>query len=72
MLGVAIKDAQELGMHRDGVDTAPVHTKLDDQWHLERRRRLYMILSIWYFTLMNRIIASRAPTDYDLGIFTCA
>jgi hypothetical protein len=52
MLGIAIRDAQELGMHRDALDPKPagtgVESLLETQWLVERRRRLYMVLAIWF------------------------
>ncbi|ROT42490.1 hypothetical protein SODALDRAFT_326646 [Sodiomyces alkalinus F11] len=50
-IGSAIKDAQETGMHRDGLDPKPASDSLEDmlenQWHIQSRRRLYMVLLMW-------------------------
>ena len=51
MIGVATRDAQELGMHRDSLDPKPkddsVESILENQWHIQRRRKVYMTLVIW-------------------------
>ena len=51
MISVAIKDAQELGMHRDSLDPKPVDSSaeaaLENEWLIQRRRRLYMVLTTW-------------------------
>ncbi|KAL2759876.1 hypothetical protein ACRALDRAFT_2096576 [Sodiomyces alcalophilus JCM 7366] len=50
-IGSAIKDAQETGMHRDSMDPRPASDSLEDvlenQWHIQSRRRLYMVLLMW-------------------------
>ncbi|KAL7944454.1 hypothetical protein V8C42DRAFT_89009 [Trichoderma barbatum] len=50
-IGKTIRDAQELGMHRDALDPKPtsndVESVLLNQWQVEKRRHLYMMLSIW-------------------------
>ncbi|KHO01940.1 uncharacterized protein MAM_00941 [Metarhizium album ARSEF 1941] len=52
MIGIAIRDAQELGMHRDSLDPEATETSLEsvleNQWLIERRRKMYMILAMWY------------------------
>lgn len=51
MISMAIKDAQELGMHRDSLDPKPVdpsaEAALENEWLIQRRRKMYMILCIW-------------------------
>ncbi|KAK5997140.1 hypothetical protein PT974_02493 [Cladobotryum mycophilum] len=50
-LSVAIKDAQELGMHRDSLDPKPASSEveaiLENQWDIEARRHIYMLLAVW-------------------------
>ncbi|KAM4059876.1 fungal specific transcription factor [Hirsutella rhossiliensis] len=51
MISIAIRDAQELGMHRDGLDPKPqdasLEANLENQWLIQRRRQLYMMLAVW-------------------------
>ncbi|KAL7798309.1 hypothetical protein V8C37DRAFT_197060 [Trichoderma ceciliae] len=51
VVGKTIRDAQELGMHRDALDPKPtsndVESVLINQWKVEERRHLYMMLSTW-------------------------
>lgn len=51
VISTAIKDAQELGMHSDGLDPKPVggsaEAALENQWLVQRRRKMYMILYMW-------------------------
>ena len=50
-ISMAIKDAQELGMHRDSLDPKPkdssVESILENQWLIERRRKMYNVLAVW-------------------------
>ncbi|OAQ96659.1 hypothetical protein LLEC1_05483 [Akanthomyces lecanii] len=50
-IAAAIRDAQELGMHRDSLDPKPgdsnVESILKNQWRILRRRKMYMILVSW-------------------------
>ncbi|UKZ59143.1 uncharacterized protein TrAtP1_000461 [Trichoderma atroviride] len=50
-VGKTIRDAQELGMHRDSLDPKPksndVESVLLNQWQIEKRRHLYMMLGSW-------------------------
>ncbi|KAL6871193.1 hypothetical protein J3F83DRAFT_714134 [Trichoderma novae-zelandiae] len=50
-IGKTIRDAQELGMHRDALDPKPtsndVESVLLNQWQVEKRRHLYMMLASW-------------------------
>ncbi|EEY19253.1 conserved hypothetical protein [Verticillium alfalfae VaMs.102] len=47
----AIKDAQEIGMHKDALDPQPASDSTEDilenQWLIQRRRRVYMVLMMW-------------------------
>ncbi|KAH8175695.1 fungal specific transcription factor domain-containing protein [Sarocladium implicatum] len=51
MLASAIRDAQELGMHSDNLDPRPkdqsIESVLENQWLIQVRRKMYMILAIW-------------------------
>jgi hypothetical protein len=64
MIGIAIRDAQELGMHRDNFDSNPIGKSLEEvlenQWLIERRRKVYMVLATWY--VPNPYRASKTPT----------
>ncbi|KAI1044784.1 hypothetical protein LB505_008756 [Fusarium chuoi] len=50
-IAIAIRDAQDLGMHRDSLDPRPKDTStesiLENQWLIQRRRRIYILLAIW-------------------------
>ncbi|KAM0358289.1 hypothetical protein ACHAP4_005292 [Fusarium culmorum] len=50
-ISVAIRDAQDLGMHRDSLDPkaadSSVESILENQWLIQRRRRIYILLAIW-------------------------
>ncbi|KAM3560576.1 hypothetical protein MY1884_002832 [Beauveria asiatica] len=50
-IAAAIRDAQELGMHRDALDPKPedssVESKLKNQWRILHRRKMYMMLVTW-------------------------
>jgi hypothetical protein len=51
MIAVAIREAHELGMHRDSLDPKPadssIESILENQWLIQRRRNLYTVLVIW-------------------------
>ncbi|EGX91098.1 Fungal transcriptional regulatory protein [Cordyceps militaris CM01] len=50
-IAAAIRDAQELGMHRDSLDPKPedssVESILKNQWRILHRRKMYMMLVSW-------------------------
>ncbi|KAI3555379.1 fungal specific transcription factor domain-containing protein [Colletotrichum abscissum] len=50
-IGSAIRDAQEIGMHRDSLDPSPASDDtgdmLENMWLIQRRRKLYMVLMTW-------------------------
>ncbi|RFU74917.1 fungal specific transcription factor domain-containing [Trichoderma arundinaceum] len=50
-LGEAVKDAQEIGLHRANRDPKPctdnIATVLKNQWNIQDRRRIWMLLSGW-------------------------
>ena len=58
MLAIAIRDAQELGMHRDAYDPKPkdnsLESVLENQWLVQMRRKTYMVLAIMYATTPPR------------------
>ena len=51
-MAVAIRDAQELGMHTDSLDPKPKDTSMEsmreNDWLIQRRRGMYMTLATWY------------------------
>ncbi|KAJ6439047.1 Galactose-binding domain-like protein [Purpureocillium lavendulum] len=71
MIGVAIRHAQELGMHHDSLDPKPrnlsVKSMLENQWLIERRRRLYMSLVICD-TYMSVILGRPGAIDWKQGL----
>lgn len=50
-IGTAIRDAQECGLHRGGLDPKPKSDKLEDilenQWEIQRRRKVWCLLVVW-------------------------
>jgi hypothetical protein len=50
-VAAAIRDAQELGFHRDNLDPKPkessIESILENQWLIQRRRKMYMYLVTW-------------------------
>ncbi|KAF3076266.1 hypothetical protein CFAM422_001789 [Trichoderma lentiforme] len=50
-LGEAVKDAQEIGLHRASRDPKPhmddIAAVVENQWNIQDRRRLWMLLSGW-------------------------
>jgi hypothetical protein len=46
-----MRDAQEIGLHRDSLDPKPrgdgAEAVLENQWEVERRRRMWMTLVLW-------------------------
>jgi hypothetical protein len=50
-IGTAIRDAQEIGLHRDSLDPKPhsddAEAVLENQWEIQRRRKVWMILVGW-------------------------
>ncbi|TWU78752.1 hypothetical protein ED733_006702 [Metarhizium rileyi] len=67
MVGIAIRDAQELGMHRDSLDPKTAETGLgpvlENQWLIERRRKMYMILAMWDIN-MSLILGRPGTVDW--------
>lgn len=52
VFSTTVRDAQELGMHRDSFDPKPPadaspEVALEYQWLVQRRRKIFMILMIW-------------------------
>ncbi|KAL1881989.1 hypothetical protein VTK73DRAFT_3318 [Phialemonium thermophilum] len=68
-IGVAIRDAQEIGLHRDSLDPKPAsddaEAVLENQWEIQRRRRLWMLLVSW--DVHTGAVLGR-PTTISLGI----
>ena len=68
-IGSAIRDAQEIGLHRDSLDPKPagagVEAVLENQWEVQRRRKTWMTLVLW-----DRHMACvlGRPTTTDLGV----
>lgn len=50
-VGSAIRDAQEIGLHRNSLDPKPasddVEAVLENQWVIQRRRKTWMTLTTW-------------------------
>ncbi|KAK4205793.1 hypothetical protein QBC40DRAFT_2238 [Triangularia verruculosa] len=51
-IGGAIRDAQEIGLHRDSLDPKPppgatLQEVLEVQWEVQRRRKIWMTLVVW-------------------------
>ncbi|KAH7155022.1 hypothetical protein B0J13DRAFT_215231 [Dactylonectria estremocensis] len=50
-ISVAIRDAQDLGMHKDSLDPEPkdwsANSIVENQWFIQRRRRMYTLLAVW-------------------------
>ncbi|KAL1842299.1 hypothetical protein VTJ49DRAFT_5580 [Mycothermus thermophilus] len=50
-IGSAIRDAQEIGLHRDSLDPRPrastAEAVLENRWDIQRRRKTWMTLSLW-------------------------
>ncbi len=68
-IGSSIRDAQEIGLHRDSLDPKPktndVAAVLENQWEIERRLRLWMTLVGW--DVHTGIVLGR-PTTIDWSI----
>ncbi|KAK8038957.1 fungal specific transcription factor domain-containing protein [Apiospora rasikravindrae] len=66
-VGTAVRDAQEIGLHRDQFDPIPnpndsTEKTLEAMWEAEHRRRLWMILVVW--DLHTGAVLGR-PTSVD-------
>ncbi|KAK6845368.1 fungal specific transcription factor domain-containing protein [Apiospora arundinis] len=66
-VGTAVRDAQEIGLHRDQFDPIPspndsAEKSLEIMWEAEHRRRLWMILVVW--DLHTGAVLGR-PTSVD-------
>ena len=46
VLGIAIRDAQEIDLHAEGV-SQPLSVSIDAQWDKEMRRRIWFVLHNW-------------------------
>ncbi|KAJ9133583.1 OMPdecase-domain-containing protein [Pleurostoma richardsiae] len=65
-IGSAIRDAQEVGIHRDSLDPKPksddAEAVLENMWQIQQRRKMWMILMGW--DLHTGIVLGR-PTSID-------
>ncbi|KAK0634675.1 humps family-domain-containing protein [Bombardia bombarda] len=65
-IGSAIRDAQEIGLHRDSLDPKPrtedSEAVLENQWEIQRRRKLWITLVGW--DVHTGVILGR-PTTID-------
>ncbi|KAK3314745.1 hypothetical protein B0H66DRAFT_563550 [Apodospora peruviana] len=66
-IGSAIRDGQEIGLHRDSFDTKPksehdAEEILENQWEIQRRRRLWITLVSW--DIHTGVVLGR-PTTID-------
>ncbi|KJZ80333.1 hypothetical protein HIM_00183 [Hirsutella minnesotensis 3608] len=70
-IGMAVRDAQELGMHRDSLDPKPqsdsLESKWENDWLIQRRRRMYMLLAIWDIN-MSIILGRPGTVDWKHGV----
>ncbi|PHH87905.1 hypothetical protein CDD83_8247 [Cordyceps sp. RAO-2017] len=69
----AIRDAQELGMHRDSLDPRPRNdspeSSFENQWLIQRRRYTYMMLVVWDVN-MSVILGRPGTVDRRHGLPT--
>ncbi|KAM7217174.1 hypothetical protein V8F06_007465 [Rhypophila decipiens] len=67
-IGSAIRDGQEIGLHRDSLDPKPANNTpeaiLENQWQIQRRRKLWITLVWW--DLHAAVVLGR-PTTIDLS-----
>ncbi|KAM7199551.1 hypothetical protein V8F33_004362 [Rhypophila sp. PSN 637] len=67
-IGSAIRDGQEIGLHRDSLDPKPANNSpeaiLENQWAIQRRRKLWITLVWW--DLHAAVVLGR-PTTIDLS-----
>ncbi|OIW27959.1 OMPdecase-domain-containing protein [Coniochaeta ligniaria NRRL 30616] len=63
-IGSAIRDAQEVGLHRDSLDPKPAsddaEAVLENQWEIQRRRKVWMLLLGW--DLHTGVVLGRPTT----------
>ncbi|KAB5585457.1 fungal-specific transcription factor domain-containing protein [Coniochaeta sp. 2T2.1] len=68
-IGTAIRDAQEVGLHRDSLDPKPASDDaeaiLENQWEIQRRRKVWMLLLGW--DLHTGAVLGRPTTVADLS-----
>lgn len=66
-VGSAIRDAQEIGLHTSSMDPKPwtqsAEAVLENQWEIQRRRRMWMTLVSW--DVQMGVVLGR-PTTVDL------
>ncbi|KAL2184853.1 hypothetical protein L209DRAFT_765716 [Thermothelomyces heterothallicus CBS 203.75] len=70
-VGSAVRDAQEIGLHRDSLDPKPASNDaeavLENQWEVQRRRKAWMTLVQWDIHMAS--VLGR-PTTTDLRMAT--
>lgn len=63
-IGSAIRDAQEVGLHRDSLDPKPASNDaaaiLENEWEIQRRRKVWMLLLGW--DLHTGVVLGRPTT----------
>ncbi|KAK4122876.1 hypothetical protein N657DRAFT_575086 [Parathielavia appendiculata] len=68
-IGSAIRDAQEIGLHRDSLDPKPrgegAEGVLENQWEVERRRKTWLMLAQWDIHMAS--VLGR-PTNINLSM----
>ncbi|KAK4133077.1 hypothetical protein BT67DRAFT_479136 [Trichocladium antarcticum] len=69
-IGAAIRDAQEIGLHRDSLDPQPASDDPGDvirnQWAIECRRKTWMTLTLWDIH-MAVVLGRPTTTNLDLA-----
>ena len=64
-----MRDAQEIGMHRDSLDPRPsdpsAEAALENQWVIQQRRRAWMTLVTWD---VHMACVLGRPTTTDLSM----
>jgi hypothetical protein len=68
-VGSSIRDAQEIGLHRDSLDPKPAgdgaEAALENQWEVQRRRKTWMTLVMWD---IHMACCLGRPTTTDLSM----
>ncbi|KAH6620697.1 hypothetical protein B0J18DRAFT_204613 [Chaetomium sp. MPI-SDFR-AT-0129] len=69
-IGSAMRDAQEIGMHRDNLDPRPsspsAEAILENQWLIQQRRRTWMTLVTWDIH-MACVLGRPATSDLSMA-----
>lgn len=76
-IGSAIRDGQEIGLHRDSMDPRPASSDvgdvLENQWLIQRRRRLWVTLVGWDLhtgVILGRPLTIDSRPDREPAVFT--